>query len=518
MIINTNQAALFSRRATSRTTQGLDSAMQKLSSGLRINVAGDDAAGLSISERLTSQINGQNQAKRNANDGISMSQTAEGALSSSAEILQRIRQLAVQSANDTNSTADREALQAEVNQLISEFDRVALDTEFNGQKVLKGDALATSLHVGANRNENFFVIMQSARAADLYSYSLGSEVNTNSTMVSAQSATSDGHTAQRNRLQAQNVTINARNLQTTVVLQSGLSAKSTAQAFNSGLAVDKQGLVAARAETYARLTFTGAGAAALDFSLNGIRMQAASSNVTTDYSDLVTTINQASSQTGVVATVENLAGGGVGILLHASQGEDIQLREMNVALASGGAGTVGVQGMYDAGSTLASAGSLVQLTAGALSSMGRNTTVGGRVLFTNDVAFTFAHNAAGSTGGLFSYPSSVLVSASKGSSINDVDISTANGSNKALAIVDAVLGRINAYRARLGASQTRLEFGRERLGNQAESLSAARSRIRDADFAEETGAMARLQVVQNAGTAMLAQANTLPQRALELLR
>lgn len=492
--------------------------MQKLSSGLRINVAGDDAAGLSIAERLTSQINGQNQARRNANDGISMSQTAEGALSSSADILQRIRLLAVQSANDTNSAVDREALQSEVSQLIAEFDRVAQDTEFNGLKVLQGKALTTNLHVGANQNENFFVVMQSARAADLYSYALSSEVNTTSSMVAAQSATSDGHTAQRNRLQAQNVVINARNLQTTVVLQAGLSAKSAAQAFNSGLAVDRQGLVAARAETYARLTFSGTGSAAMDFSLNGVRIQAASKNVTNDYADVITAINQASGQTGVVASLETLAGGATGVLLHASQGEDIQLREMNVALSGGGAGTVGVQGLYDAGNSFGSAGGLVQLTAGALSSMGRNTTIGGRVLFTNDVAFTFAHNAPGSTGGLFSYASNVMVSAAKGDSVNEIDISTAKGSNNALAVVDAVLGRISAYRARLGATQMRLDFGRDRMANQAEALSAGRSRIRDADFAEVTGTMARLQVVQNAGSAILAQANASPQRALELLR
>ncbi len=492
--------------------------MQKLSSGLRINVAGDDAAGLSISERLTSQINGQNQARRNANDGISMSQTAEGALSSSADILQRIRQLAIESANDTNSAADREALQSEVSQLITEFDRVAQDTEFNGLKVLQGKALTTNLQVGANQNENFFMVMQSARAADLYSYALSSEVSTTNSMVAAQSATSDGHTGQRNRLQAQNVIINARNLQTTVVLQAGLSAKTVAQSFNSGLVLDKQGMVAARAETYARLTFSGAGAAALDFALNGVRIQAVSNNIANDYAEVITSINQASAQTGVVASLENLAGGAVGVLLHASQGDDIQLREMNVALSGGGAGTVGVQGLYDAGSAFGSAGGLVQLTAGALSNMGRNTTIGGRVLFTNDVAFTFAHNAAGSSGGLFSYASNVLVSATKGSGVNDIDISTAKGSNNALAIVDAVLGRISAYRARLGASQVRLDFGRDRLANQAEALTTARGRIRDADFADATGSMARLQLVQNAGSAMLSQANAAPQRVLELLR
>lgn len=518
MIINSNQSSLFSRRATARTAQGLDSTMQKLSSGLRINVAGDDAAGLSISERLTTQINGQNQARRNTNDGISMSQTAEGALATSADILQRMRQLAVQSANGTNSTADRVSLQDEIKQLIMEFDRVASTTEFNGLKVLQGSALTTGLQVGANRNENMLMIMQSARASDLYSYELNGEVLTSSSMVAAQSATSDGHLGQRNRLQAQNVQINARSLQTTVVLQAGLSAKDAAQAFNAGMVKDKQGLVAARAETYARLTFSGTGGATMDFSLNGVRIAANSSNVGSDLADLANKINDAAAQTGVVATVESLAGGGMGVLLHAAQGEDIQLREVSVAMASGGVGTVGVQGLYDAGNSFGSAGAAVQLTAGAVSNASRNTTVGGRVLFTNDIAFTFAHNAPGSTGGLFSYNANVVVSSMKGSSVQDVDISTTVSSNKSLAIIDAVLGRVNSYRARLGATQSRLEFTRDRLANQSESLSASRSRIRDADFADVTSNLARMQVLQNAGVAMVAQANTFPQRALDLLR
>lgn len=518
MIINSNQSALFARRSTGHTTQNLDSVMQKLSSGLRINTAADDAAGISIAERLTTQINGQNQAKRNANDGISMSQTAEGALASSAEILQRMRQLAIQSANDTNSAADRISLQEEIKQLVTEFDRVAKNAEFNGLKVLDGEALTTGLHVGANRNENMFMVMQSARAGDLYSYDLASEVNTTSSMVAAQSATSDGHVNQRNRLQAQNVVLGSRNMQATIVLQTGESAKDVAQAFNSGLAKDQQGLVAARAETYARLTFAGTGGAAFDFSLNGVKISAASKNVTNDLADVVTSINDASSRTGVVASLESVAGGGMGILLYASQGDDIRLREMNVAMASGGAGTVGVQGLYDAGASLGSAGASVQLTAGALATMGRNTTIGGRVLFSNDVAFTLTHNAAGSSGGLLSYNSGAMVASTKGGTVQDVDISTAKGSNQALAIIDAVLGRIDSYRARLGATQVRLEFSRDRLANQAEALTGGRSRIRDADFAQETSNLARLQVLQNAGSSMIAQANASPQRALELLR
>ncbi len=366
MIVNSNANSLFSRRAINGTARPLEVATARLASGLRINVAADDVAGQAIAGRMTSQVNGLAQAKRNANDGVSMAQTAEGALQQSSDLLQRIRQLAVQSANGTNSNSDRLSLQAEVDQLVYEFDRVSKDTEFNTRKLLDGSSLNTNLHVGANSNQNIMLGVRSTRAADLYSYTMGSEVTSVNSMQAAQTATSDGSISQRNRLQTQNLTVASKGMTGTVVLQAGTSAKEVASRINNAL-TNKQGLVSARAETYAMMTLSGTDTASIDFKLNGVSIQSYSSRSDMDLDDLVLSINSASSATRVVASKQQLAGGGFGVLLHAAEGDDISLQQVTVRTGSAGAiGTVGVQGMYDTGSTsgLANVGAAVSLSAG----------------------------------------------------------------------------------------------------------------------------------------------------------
>lgn len=516
MILNTNTQSLFTRRTLSNQSAKEANLTARLSSGLRINSAGDDAAGLAISERLTSQINGSSQAKRNVNDGISVAQTAEGALNSAGDILQRIRVLALQSANGTNSTSDRTALQAEVDELISEFDRIGKETEFNGRKLLDGSSLTTNLHVGANRHQSLFMMVQSTRASDIYNYVLTSDVLSTASMAAAQTATSDGSLNQKNRLQVQNLTLNTRGQTGVAVLQAGISAQETASRINTALS-KKQGLVSARAETYATLALTGTESGTLDFKINGVSIQSFSKQVNSDVNDIILAINNASGVTGVVASTYSLTGGGNGILLHASQGEDIKISEMNVSLSSGAVGTVSVQGGYDAGGgVFGSIGAAVSLTAGG-SGASRNTTVGGRVLLSNDVAFTVGHSATGSTGGLFAYLPTTLVPCSKGTSVNAISVMNVSDSTKTLDIVDAALGRINLYRGVLGGSQNRLEFTKDNLSQSVEALSAARSRMRDADFANEMSDLMKIQVTQKAGMAMLTQANASSRRVLDLL-
>lgn len=516
MIINTNTNSLFTQRALSRVTTHLETPLERLSSGLRINAAHDDAAGSNISERLSAQINGADQARRNTNDGVSAVQTAEGALNVSAELLQRIRTLAVQSANDTNSAADRDALQGEVKQLLTEFDRVATETEFNGKKLLNGSVLSTQLQVGANRGEVQRVGTQSALAADMRNYEMSSDVASTASMAAAQTATSDGSPLQRNRVQVQNLMLKTRSFTGTAVVQAGTSAREIAARINASIPLP--GIVAARAETYAVMTMAGAGAATLDFKLNGVSIQAAMGNASTDVGGLIQAINQVSSTTGVVASEQSVPGG-VGVLLHAAQGEDVQLSEVLMATGTAGAaGTVSVQGAYNNGGAISSAGGAVALTAGAQASNGRNTTVGGRLLLSNDSAFTLTHTAAGAAGGLFAVPPSSLVVCSKGSTLSGIDISSALGSNNALSVVDAALSRINLMRGGFGAAQTRLELTVGGLQDKHERLSASRSRIRDADFAEETADLAKTQVTKQAAMAMLAQANSSPTKALDLLR
>lgn len=517
MIVNSNAMSLFTRRALAGVSGRIASPLEALSSGVRINSAKDDAAGLSISDRMQAQILGTDQARRNTNDGVSLAQTAEGGLTSSAEVLQRIRTLALQSANDTNSANDRAALQQEVDQLLAEFDRVASATEFNGQKVLDGSALTTQFQVGANRGEVIRLGVQSARASEMRSYVCSGDATLTSSMMAAQVATSDGSTAQRNRLQAQNISVTARGFVGKAVLQPGTSAKEVADRINAS--IPQRGLVFARAETYAVMSFSGTNSYALDFQLNGVSIQGYLSNASTDMDDLILNINNMSAATGVVASRQTLAAGSSGILLHAANGEDISLSQVTAGVGTGGAaGTVTVQGAFDNNGVIGSVGAAVGLTAGAQSSNGRNTTVGGRLLLSNDSAFTLTHSAAGSTGGLFASNSSSMVVCAKGGTLDAVDITTALGANRAIQVVDAALERVNLIRGHLGALQVRLGTTGEVLQGRHENLSASRSRIRDADFAEQSAVLARLQVLQQAGTAMLAQANSAPTRALELLR
>jgi flagellin len=360
------------------------------------------------------------------------------------------------------------------------------------------------------------MMVQSTRASDIYNYVLTSDVLSTASMAAAQTATSDGSLNQRNRLQVQNLTLNTRGQTGVAVLQAGTSARETAARINDAIS-KKQGLVSARAETYATLALTGTESGTLDFKINGVSIQSYSKQVNNDVNDVILAINNTSGATGVVASLYNLVGGGSGILLHASQGEDIKISEMNVSLSSGAVGTVSVQGGYDSGGgVFGSIGAAVSLTAGG-SGASRNTTVGGRVLLSNDVAFSVGHNATGSTGGLFAYSPTMLVPCAKGSSVDAIGVMTVSDSTKALDIIDAALGRINLYRGSLGSMQNRLEFTKENLSQSVEALSAARSRMRDADFANEMSDLMKVQVTQKAGMAMLSQANASSRRVLDLL-
>src|SRR5688572_2540816 len=233
-VITTNLASLNAQRNLNTSQSSLSTALQRLSSGLRINSARDDAAGLAISQRLTSQINGLNQAVRNANDGISLAQTAEGALQESGNILQRIRQLAIQSANDSNSAADRKALQAEVSQLTSELNRIANTTTFNGKKILDGSFTAQKFQVGADANQTIDVTISDARATALGSYTRNSTNNVAANGLEV--ATSAGAALAANNFNTQAITISGSLGSSTIAaatLADGSTARDVAAAVNN---------------------------------------------------------------------------------------------------------------------------------------------------------------------------------------------------------------------------------------------------------------------------------------------
>jgi len=381
-IINTNVVSLNAQRNLTSSQNALATSLQRLSSGMRINSAKDDAAGLAISQRMTSQINGLNQAARNANDGISMSQTAEGALGEIGNNLQRIRDLSVQSRNASNSVSDRTALNNEVQQLKSEIDRVASTTSFNGIKLLDGSFNNQAFQVGANVGETISI----------------------SSLVNAQS--------------------------------SSLGTTTTSSANVTGAA----------ATAFTAIT-------AGDLTINGVSVGAvaAGTDAKTQSDNIVAAINTKSGVTNVTATSD--AAGKIS-LVNTSGSSTV------VAFAGASASTA-----------------ITGLTAGTTAAT--------------------SSSVAGFAG---------------------VDISTTAGADIAINAMDSALSAINAGRADLGAYQNRFSSAISNVQTTSENLTASRSRIVDTDFAAETATLSRNQVLQQAGTAMLAQANAMPQSVLALLR
>ena len=380
-VINTNVSSLNSQRNLNASQSSLATSLQRLSTGLRINSAKDDAAGLAISERFTSQIRGLNVAARNANDAISLSQTAEGALGEVSNNLQRIRELAVQASNATNSQTDRNALQAEVTQLTSEIQRVATQTKFNGVALLDGSFTAQAFQVGANAGDTITI----ASIANVQTAALGGTVSIYSASVDASAITAPG----------------------TAIASGGVTINGT-----------------------------------------NIGAIAAASSSTERASQLAEAINRVSATTGVSAT-------------------------------------------FDAGTNdLILRGSAQFAVAGTTN----DATIAG---FANSATAGAATNMVGVAG---------------------ADVSGYSNAQLTMNLMDAALTSVNTARASLGAYQNRFTSTIANLQTTSENLSASRSRIQDADFAAETASLTRAQILQQAGTAMLAQANALPQNVLTLLR
>jgi flagellin len=384
-IINTNVISMNAQRNLNGSQNALATTLQRLSSGLRINGAKDDAAGLAISERMTSQIRGFNQAIRNANDGISMSQTAEGALGEIGNNLQRIRELAVQSRNASNSASDRTALNNEVQQIKAEIDRVASTTTFNGIKLLDGTFTNQAFQIGANVGETISI----------------------ANIVNAQS--------------------------------SALGTTTTYSASVTGIAANA-------------FTASTDDIAAGDLKINGVDVGA------------ITAAGGAPAQGAAVAAAINLITGTTGVTASAD-----------------GAGLVTLSSTSSTGITVAMSGT---------ANTGRTGLTAGTTAATGTDVAGFA----------------------------SLKIDTTTDADTAIASMDSALSALNAARADLGAYQNRFSSAISNLQTSAENLSASRSRIMDADFAAETASLSRNQVLQQAGTAMLAQANAMPQSVLSLLR
>ena len=403
--INTNIASLTAQRNLSTSQGTLATAMQRLSSGLRVNSAKDDAAGLAIAERMNTQVKGLTVASRNANDGISLSQTAEGALGKVGDMLQRMRELAVQAGNATNSISDRKALQAEVSQLSSEIDRIAKTTTFNGTKILDGSFAGAVFQVGANAGDNI---------------SVGSLANAK-----------------------------GKDLGTIQFAETSVSNIDSATAV-SGYA-------------------TALAAGDLSITVNG----------TTINMDAIPTASSGSERLGQVAAAINAKTADSGVVAFVTKADNglfsIELRSDKTQVG-------------------------VTPTAASIPTL------------------NFGGAAVSSTVGFATPTFAAAATAAETQGIDSVNISTQAGAWTALKKIDAAIDSINTSRADLGALQSRFENAISTIAVQNENISASRGRIIDADFAMETANLSRAQILQQAGTAMVAQANQLPQSVLQLLK
>ena len=497
-VVNTNIASLNAQRNLNRTQNTLQTALQRLSSGLRINSAKDDAGGLAISDRMTGQIRGLNQAVRNANDGVSLAQTAEGALSEGSNILQRIRELSIQSANATNSASDRAALQSEVNQLKQELDRVANTTEFNGLKLLNGTFSAQSFQVGANANQTISFTIAGASTTHLANNYV-SAVNATADFGTSATANPNAAPPAANVIAAQTLSISGTLGSTTAAILAGDSAFTVASKVN---AVEGSTGVTATATNSAILnTLSAAGTVTLTLGSGGSTSTISAAVTTTDLSALATEVNKVSGTTGIAATVS----GGT-LTLVQSDGKDINVSNFSHSTASS---TIVVSAVNAAGA----AADPETLTDAAADS----TVVSGHVTFNSNNSFSVSSSVAVGAGSILNVAANVSVG-SQQQLVSSIDIGSVSGANSAVQIIDSAIKTISSIRGDLGAIQTRFESTISNLQTTSENLSAARSRIQDADFAAETASLTRAQILQQAGISILAQANVSQQSVLALLQ
>jgi flagellin len=499
-MINTNIASLNAQRNLNTSQSALATSLQRLSSGLRINSAKDDAAGLAISERFTAQIRGLDQARRNANDGISLAQTAESSLESAGSALQRIRELAVQSSNASNSAADRAIIQQEVASLTSELNRLALSSEFNGQKLLDGNFGSAMFQVGANANQTIQVTSANFQTTNYGNMRMGARAATatiaDGDLTIGTSATTLASSAAltTSRVAGDTITINGAAGSASVTYSAAATAKTVAALINdktnttgvSATAMTDVGMTGLVAATSYSMTIASDNTTAVTISfsvgatLNKDGLAAA-----------ISAFNDNTAKTGVTARANDA---GTGIMLTNAAGNDITLTN-----AASGSASVSL------GTDSAGGGTATAIATGAV---GKAT---GQLTLDSDKSFGVT---AGNTTDFFL----AVTGAAQIQKVSDMDVATFGAAQRTLSIVDSALAIVNGQRAKYGAVQTRFETTINNLQATAENLSASRSRIRDTDFAQETAQLTRAQILQQAGTAMLAQANQIPNTVLTLLR
>ncbi|MBU2013846.1 MAG: flagellin [Gammaproteobacteria bacterium] len=497
LTVNTNIASLNTQRNLQSSSNALQTSMQRLSTGSRINSAKDDAAGLQISNRLTSQISGLNVAVRNANDGISLAQTAEGALQQSTNILQRMRDLSLQAANGSNDAVDRSALQKEVGALQSELSRIAETTTFGGRKLLDGSFGSTAFQVGANANETIDVSIGNASANKMGAY-----VSDKAGSVLGAATLAAGIDA------SGELKISANGKQTTV---EAFTATDTAGEIAKK--INAAGTpVKASARTDAVIE-KNATVATFDLKIEVMKTDNSKADSTIDLTGL-TNFDQ-------VVSAVNASGSGISAKvngngsLEISSGDGSTIKFTGAARIAAGTDaaansmTLKVRSAEDttpkdnAGDLSAAADITLAAAAGYAN---------GALKLSSSAAYSLATTTAADLAKITGEASGTLAK------VSDVDVTTAYGAQNAIDVIDAAIAFIDSQRSDLGAVQNRFDNTISNLQSISENVSAARGRIQDTDFAAETANLSKNQILQQAGTAILAQAKQLPQAVLSLLQ
>jgi len=508
LTVNTNIASLNTQRNLANSSNALATSMQRLSTGSRINSAKDDAAGLQISNRLTSQINGLGVAVRNANDGISLAQTAEGALQQSTNILQRMRDLALQSANGSNSETERSALNAEVGQLKKELDRIADTTVFGGQKLLDGKFSDVNFQVGSNAYETIGFSIASAETKELTHTYKQSDVTFTGFSLATTDDTIQGVSKD------QTLTAKLDGQAYSVDVKEGDSAKVILDRLTSAT----KGNLTGEAKTQTTITAGDYEAdTTFGLTLNGKTFSVdAGADADGTATNLEAAIRQNFSKEIEAGDIEvTVVDDAVTFVDNTGGNFSLKLDSLG-GTATTPAGSFAVQGLAFDGTTTAG-------SAETISAAGATANVTGDISF-DTKALTAALYSSESAGGVTTSTTdaaglgAVTSTTDVVKSVADVDISKVSGAQDAIAILDAALQKIDNQRADLGAVQNRFDNTIANLQNIGENVSAARGRIQDTDFAAETATLSKNQILQQAGTAILAQAKQLPQAVLSLLQ
>ncbi|MBO6775077.1 MAG: flagellar filament protein [Marinibacterium sp.] len=489
--INTNTSALGAAAAASSVNKTMETSMERLSSGLRINTASDDAAGVAIASRMDAQIRGLNQAIRNAADGQALVDTTEGAHLEITNILQRMRELAVQSANDTNVSGDRSNLQSEVAQLVAEIDRIANQSTWNGVKILDGTFTSKQLQIGADQSQVLSFSVDSARSSDIGDYQL----------------LSDAHAVAANTIDGDDLTINGHLGSATIAVAAAASAKDVVATINANTASTG---VSATAITKAKLSALSA-AESVAFTLTGDAAATISVTVasTSHLGDIKDAINAKSGVTGITAAFGDDTSE---IVLTHLGGEDIAVSGFDTTTNST---TITLEALDRVGADLSTPDTATIVENGG-SATG---TVVGTMTVSSIKSFTVTGDDATAEDGFFHTLNGTTAGGTASlSAVSAVNIATTAGAANAIRAIDGALNKVNTARADLGAISNRLDNTIANLTNITTNVQSSQSRIQDADFAAESTNLAKAQILQQASMAMLAQANASKQGVLQLLQ